>query len=98
MPVKDVLSAWDVEEGRGSDCLASKEEGVVANRSSGRLGVLSMQSLKLSLTMDKREQFNTQARTSKSFQKVPISHSLFEKGAYDLQIEKHLLRWRSVTT
>ncbi len=78
MPVKDVVSAWDVEEGRGSDCLASKEEGVVASRSSGRLGVLSMQwnrrcigPLKLSLTMDKSEQFNTQARTSKSFQKVP---------------------------
>jgi hypothetical protein len=80
VPVKDVLSVSDVEEGRGSDSRTSKEKsGAVEPLGDSEyfpcngIDVVGRIDgpLKLSLTMDKREQFDTQARTRESFQKVP---------------------------
>ena len=89
MPVKDVLSA-NVEEGRVSDGRASKEKSGAAEAlgdseyfpCNGIDVVGSIDgSLKRNLTMDKRDQFDTQTRTRESFQKMP-SRSVYLKRVH----------------
>ena len=89
MPVKDVLSA-NVEEGRVSDGRASKEKSGAAEALGdseyfpcngidvvGRIDG----PLKLSLNVDKREQFENPGGNPREFSENAISRRLLEKGA-----------------